>query len=285
MEVPEGNKIDNLFGVLQGSVLGQLLFLLYVNDIINWFTDNDINLVLYADDTNIFITGDNRQNLIEKANNVLIKVNKFMKSNLLHINLGKCCFMHFNPTTKCNTTNEEDENLDDHSILNRIKDNIPSELHKNLYHTLFESHLAYGITAWGGVSDKKLQSLFKVQKRCLRILFSDKETYLNKFKTCCRVRPYDHQKLENSFYEKEHSKPIFNEKFIMTAHNLYVYHCSNETLKIMKYRTPISMFNVFETSNRKTTQMVTPIPDIQYVYNASITWNWARQVIKFNTDK
>ena len=44
------------------------------------------------------------------------------------------------------------------------------------------------------------------------------------------------------------------------------------------------MFNVFKTSNRKTTQMVTPIPDIQYVYNASITWNWARQVIKSNTD-
>ena len=30
--------------------------------------------------------------------------------------------------------------------------------------------------------------------------------------------------------------------------------------------------------------MVTPTPDIQYVYNASITWNWARQVIKSNTD-
>ena len=107
-----------LFGVPQGSVLGPLLFLLYINDIINCFTDNDIKLVLYADDTNIFITGDSRQNLIEKANYVLIKVNKFMKSNLLHINLGKCCFMHFNPTTKCNTTNEEDENLDEHSINN-----------------------------------------------------------------------------------------------------------------------------------------------------------------------
>ena len=33
--------------------------------------NNDIKLVLYADDTNIFITGDSRQNLIEKANNVL----------------------------------------------------------------------------------------------------------------------------------------------------------------------------------------------------------------------
>ena len=44
------------------------------------------------------------------------------------------------------------------------------------------------------------------------------------------------------------------------------------------------MFHVFKTSNRKTTQIVTPTPDIQYVYNASITWNWARQVIKSSTD-
>ena len=169
-------------------------------------------------------------------------------------------------------------------ILNRVKDNILSGLHKNLYHTLFESHLAYGITTWGGVSDKKLQYFFKVQKICLRILFGDKETYLNKFQTCCRDRPYDHQKLDNSFYEKEPSKPIFNKKFIMTVHNLYVYQCSKLTLKIMKHRTPISMFNVFKASNRKSTQMVTPTPDIQYLYNTSITWNWARQVIQFNTD-
>ena len=52
------------------------------------------------------------------------------------------------------------------------------------------------------------------------------------------------------------------------------------TIAVMKHRTPISMFNVFKTSNRKSTHMVTPTPDIQYVYNASITWNWARQVIK-----
>ena len=74
----------------------------------------------------------------------------------------------------------------------------------------------------GDVSDRKLQSLFKAQKICLKILFGDKETYLNKFKTCCRVRHYEHKKLGNSFYEKERSKTIFNKKFIMTVHNLYV---------------------------------------------------------------
>ena len=98
------------------------------------------------------------------------------------------------------------------------------------------------------------------------------------------VAELDFIKSRANILKKEPSKPIFNKKFIMTVHNLYVYHCSNETLKIMKYRTLISMFNVFKTSNRKTTQMVTSTPDIQYAYNASITWNWARQVIKSNTD-
>ena len=100
-------------------------------------------------------------------------------------------------------------------IFNRIKDNVPSELYKNLYHTLYESHLAYGITAWGDVSDKKFQYIFKVQKICLRILFGDKETYLNKFKTGCRVRPYNHQKLENSFYKKD----LANQFLIKSYHD------------------------------------------------------------------
>ena len=59
-------------------------------------------------------------------------------------------------------------------ILNRIKDSMPATLYKNLYHTLLKSHLCYGITTWGGVSDAKLKPLFKVQKKCIRILFGDK---------------------------------------------------------------------------------------------------------------
>ena len=87
-----------MYGVPQGSVLGPLLFLLYINDIINCLEDpNDAELVLYADDTNIFVISNDRSSAVTKANNVLNNINNFMKSNLLHINIEKSCYIHFVP--------------------------------------------------------------------------------------------------------------------------------------------------------------------------------------------
>ena len=52
---------------------------------------------------------------------------------------------------------------------------MTNELYKKLYLKLFESHLSYGITAWGGVSKNLLKSLFTTQKKFNRIMFGDKE--------------------------------------------------------------------------------------------------------------
>ena len=169
-------------------------------------------------------------------------------------------------------------------ILCRIKDNVPEELHKDLYHTLFESHLTYGISVWGGVSNNKLSPIFKMQKRCIRILFGNKDAYLEKFKTCARARPFEDQILGQEFFKREHTKPLFKKHKLFTVHNLYFFHCCNEVLKIIKHRTPISMFPMFEISRRigKETFLIHPEPSESFAYRASVIWNYARSKIQFN---
>ena len=57
--------------------------------------------------------------------------------------------------------------------LYRVQDFVPKALHKQLYHALFESHLTYCISVWGGQSFSTLSKLFIIQKRCVRMLFSN----------------------------------------------------------------------------------------------------------------
>ena len=151
-----------------------------------------------------------------------------------------------------------------------------------MYHTLFESYITYGISVWGGSIDSKLDVLFKAQKKAMRVIFGNREKFLNKFKTCARARPYLEQKLTSKFFIKEHSKPLFTSHSLLNLRNLYIYHSCCETYKIFKYRSPIAIVELFKFSSRgnKNLYIITPPPNDSYVYRMSSIWNLTRSILR-----
>jgi hypothetical protein len=242
-------------GVPQGSILGPVLFLIYINDISN---STSLNLLSFADDTTIYHSDCDIDNLTLTLKHELKNIYNWLCANKLCLNVKKTQYCIFSPknsnyevkgSVKINNevinqigkynkdecvkflgiyidkhlTWKEHINIISSKIsraifaINRVKHILPHKSLKSLYYTLIHSHITYGIQAWGNGNKKKLDIL---QKRALRII--NKKGYRSHtdplFKSAKILKIVDVFKLQASLcmYDLEHDLlPKSFRKFVM----------------------------------------------------------------------
>lgn len=193
------------YGIPQGSILGPLLFLIYVNDITDLKISGD--LTLYADDTCIFYYGKNIDEITTIAQEDLNKIDIWFKQNLLTVNTDKTSYMifaaknkkiekSFSPLTINNVTlvesNQEkylglllDNKLTWKAHITKIQKKlisllaslrnmskyIPPKVRFTIYNSLIKPHIDYLIEIWGCAATTNLLPLQRAQNKIIKVLF------------------------------------------------------------------------------------------------------------------
>jgi hypothetical protein len=93
----KSESVNVKYGVPQGSIVGPVVFLLYINDLPNYCTLIDTKPTVYADDSNAQLFADNNKLLKEKIINTVPQIEKWFTLNGLLMNRSKTEIMSFNP--------------------------------------------------------------------------------------------------------------------------------------------------------------------------------------------
>lgn len=200
------NTSEIELGVPQGSVLGPLLFIIYMNDL----PDNLLKAkcLLFADDTTIYDNNPNINNLYGSLTKELNIVTDWFRANRLSLNVSKTHHMLFTNSRSNDRNNTAEIKIGDELVervsylkflgiiiddqlkwdkhIDTAAKRISSGLYAiskakcvlnrkhlvTLYYALIYPHLLYGITLWGNTYNVHLNKLYIVQKKIIRIIMN-----------------------------------------------------------------------------------------------------------------
>lgn len=192
-------------GVPQGSILGPLLFLIYINDLPSCIESQAVT-VLFADDTSILVRNKSKHKLTDYASQVLVTLDEWFNANKLVVNVDKTNFIDFVLQNKVKndiqlwckdkeikqTKNTKflgvqiSENLNWKTHIQKLMATLSSACYalrcmrnkintaalKTVYFAYFHSAMKYGILLWGNSTNAK--KIFVMQKKALRIVCQKK---------------------------------------------------------------------------------------------------------------
>ena len=199
-------------GIPQGTVLGPLLFLLYINDLPNCLVNSEP--LMYADDTHLTYASNNIEDIECTLNRDLANVSDWLKANKLTLNKTKTEFMVIGswqklglfdkspnlvldsfPIKQVSTTKSVGVLVDKHlswnahiaskskkiasgiGAIKRCRPFVPIETLKYAYNAIVQLHFDYCDVVWGNCNATLATKLQKLQNRAARILtFSSYDT-------------------------------------------------------------------------------------------------------------
>ena len=224
-------KTGNI-GVPQGSIIGPILFLIYINDLPN--VSQLLQTVMFADDTTFSSSHHDHDTLIDRLNVELETISSWCASNRLTLNTKKTELLLFTkrPTAHSNrqvilgnetlsvknsctflgtkldvqlnfshhikyVTNKLSKSL---GILFKIRNSLPMEARLNYYYAFIYPYLSYNVISWGGTNRSHLLPLIVLQKRIIR--------------TICDCKRFDH------------TSPLFHRLHLLKFDDLFKYSVS-----------------------------------------------------------